>query len=349
MGRPRVFIGSSTEGKRLARGLNRLLSEDCEIRLWDQGLFLPGRFPIEELERQLRACDFAILIATPDDEVTKRSETALVMRDNVLFEVGLFAGALGRRRVLLITPDQPTVNIPSDLAGIGCGEYDRARSIRREDSEIIASIQIAADDARDAILQEWGRMQLAEEDRRRRIQASQRGQAIQRLYGVAIRLRDAILAIQRDSFKDILADQTLESMRKTAVDKVIQTAESFRPDAEISGAVEELDNLRDATVAAISDFPDPRAAFDPREAAGAALSVAVAAAMAHLIQSDAKEAAGATAKRKAKPQYDKLLHLYTNWWEAHMPPLQEATDRMRDALFRASTQLGVDSVNSMLD
>ena len=189
-------------------------------------------------------------------------------------------------------------------------------------------------------------MQVAEEERRRRIQASQRGQAIQRLYGLAIRLRDAILTIQRDSLKNILADQTFESVRTAAIEKVMQAAEDFRQDAEISGAVQELETLRDATVRAISDFPDPRAAVDAREAAGAALSVAVAAAIAHVTKGDAKQAAGTVASRKAKPQYEKLVQLYASWWETHTPPLQEATDKMRDALFRASTQLGMDSVHS---
>ena len=118
MSKPSVFIGSSSEGKRIAKAANRILTDWAEPKLWTQGVFLPSRFPLEELERQLRICRFAVLVATPDDEVTKRGDVSLVMRDNVLFEFGMFAGLLGRRRVFLLVPDSPSIAVPSDLAGL---------------------------------------------------------------------------------------------------------------------------------------------------------------------------------------------------------------------------------------
>jgi hypothetical protein len=343
MEKPRVFIGSSTEGKRIARAMHRLLSDCSEPKLWDQGVFLPGRFAIEDLEGQLRASNFAVFVATPDDEVTKRGETSLIMRDNVLFEFGLFIGILGRRRVFLAVPDDPKIEIPSDLSGIGLGEYNCARSIRKDDSEVVAAVQIAADNIVSAIRQEWERVRAEDEARRRRIQASQRGQAIQRLYGVAVRLRDAVLAIQRESLQNLLVEHTFDSVKAAAIEKVVQAAESFRPDAEIAGAVPQLEQLRNATVHALSDFLHPRQIIDPRSAVSAVLNVAARAAAAHATGADAKEAARYFATRKAKPHFEALVDAYSLWWERHRQPLERATDDMRDALFYASMQLGIDA------
>ena len=46
-----------------------------------------------------RQVDFAIFAMTLDDEVQVRGEAHVAVRDNVLFEVGLFYGALGQNRV----------------------------------------------------------------------------------------------------------------------------------------------------------------------------------------------------------------------------------------------------------
>ena len=47
-----------------------------------------------------------------------RGETKATPRDNVLFELGLFIGRLGRLRSILLEPAAANVKLPSDLSGI---------------------------------------------------------------------------------------------------------------------------------------------------------------------------------------------------------------------------------------
>jgi predicted nucleotide-binding protein len=94
------------------------LRDHATATLWTNQLFLPGQYPLEALEQQLRRNSFAVLVASPDDTVIKRNVQSPAMRDNLLLEFGLFAGALGRRHVFFVCPDQPRVDLPSDLFGV---------------------------------------------------------------------------------------------------------------------------------------------------------------------------------------------------------------------------------------
>jgi hypothetical protein len=62
--------------------------------------------------------DFAAFVLTPDDMVTKRTATRPAARDNVLFEAGLFIGAIGLDRVFLVGRRGDDLDIPTDLAGV---------------------------------------------------------------------------------------------------------------------------------------------------------------------------------------------------------------------------------------
>ncbi len=127
--RPEIFIASSSEAAPLAVRLQEALRDVCEPYVWNQQTFSqPGQTYIEALEREISVRDFVILLLTPDDVVTSRDVSQPAMRDNILFELGMGMGAIGRGRCFALVPHGQNVRIPSDLAGIILLEYDQDRA-----------------------------------------------------------------------------------------------------------------------------------------------------------------------------------------------------------------------------
>ena len=72
--------------------------------------------------------DFALLIFAPDDIATIRSRSEHVVRDNVIFEMGLFVGAIGKSRSFILKPRDVEMHLPTDLLGVTPADYDASRS-----------------------------------------------------------------------------------------------------------------------------------------------------------------------------------------------------------------------------
>lgn len=121
--RPRVFIGSSIEGLHIAQAIQEGLDSFGECTVWNQGAFGLGTTFIDSLQDARLAYDFAVIVLTPDDTVTSRGETSAAPRDNLIFELGLFAGALGRARTFLVMPRDDPPKLPSDLSGVTVATY----------------------------------------------------------------------------------------------------------------------------------------------------------------------------------------------------------------------------------
>ena len=104
-----------------------LLNADAMIRAdhWSD-VFPLGSTTIETLEEAASQYDYAVFLASGDDALTRRGEIMVIARDNVILEFGLFAGALGRERSLLIVPEGHQVTLPSDLRGVTVEQW-RAR------------------------------------------------------------------------------------------------------------------------------------------------------------------------------------------------------------------------------
>jgi Predicted nucleotide-binding protein containing TIR-like domain/Histidine-specific methyltransferase, SAM-dependent len=115
---PKIFIGSSRENERLAVTLQGLLNPHMSAIVWSQTVFLANYGNLDNLIKATGEFDFACFLGAPEDTVISRGSTQGAPRDNVLFEFGLFLGALGRDRVFLVQPRSNSGKIPSDLAGI---------------------------------------------------------------------------------------------------------------------------------------------------------------------------------------------------------------------------------------
>ena len=126
--RPTVFIGSSSEGLKIAEAIQLNLDKTCEVTVWSQGVFGLGEGTLESLVNCLDEFDFAILVLTPDDMSTVRGKRKQTPRDNVLLELGLFIGRLGRHRTFAVYDRSSSIKIPSDLAGVSAAAYQIHRS-----------------------------------------------------------------------------------------------------------------------------------------------------------------------------------------------------------------------------
>lgn len=114
----RVFIISSAEALPVARIIQNALSHDFLVTLWTDGVFRATSYALESLESAVDESDFAIAVAHSDDLTLFRGADWPTPRDNVVFELGLFMGRLGRKRAILMEPREDKVKLPSDLSGI---------------------------------------------------------------------------------------------------------------------------------------------------------------------------------------------------------------------------------------
>lgn len=120
---PKLFIISSSEALPVANELRAQLEHDVFSTVWTDGVFFAGGYPLEALEKAVAESDFAVAIAQPDDVVRSRKKMQPTLRDNVLFELGLFMGKLTRHRAILIHPKVRNLRIPSDLHGLTLLSY----------------------------------------------------------------------------------------------------------------------------------------------------------------------------------------------------------------------------------
>jgi predicted nucleotide-binding protein len=128
--RPVLFIGSSRESLAVAQQLKSCFDHcPLTVQIWTDGVFGASHFPLEDLEAQLAASDFAVLVATPDDIVSSRGRSGDAPRDNIVFELGLFMGALTRYRSFILRPRGVDLKVPTDLLGLTPLDYDSDASV----------------------------------------------------------------------------------------------------------------------------------------------------------------------------------------------------------------------------
>ena len=119
------FIGSSKEAIKIAKLVQLVLSREDNIKPFTWSLaFRPSRNWLDELVNTAKNADFGVFVFAPDDVLKIRGATKQATRDNVIFEMGMFIGALGKEKVFFMLPDGEDLQIPSDLLGTGAIFYD---------------------------------------------------------------------------------------------------------------------------------------------------------------------------------------------------------------------------------
>jgi len=135
--KPRVFVGSSTERLDIAYSIQQNLEYDAQVTVWTQGIFKLSTSTLDSLLTSLDNFDFAIFVFHPDDITQVRDNTFYTVRDNLVFELGLFIGRLGKEKVFFLVPRTvDKLHLPTDLLGITPGTYDNTR----DDGNLLASL-----------------------------------------------------------------------------------------------------------------------------------------------------------------------------------------------------------------
>jgi len=122
---PRLFIASSAEGLHVAEAVNIKLEHDFRVKQWDNAFNLSS-MTLQSLLARAEETDFAVFVFHPDDKATIRGTEYSVVRDNVLFELGLFIGSLGIEKCFILVPKsiENDFRLPTDLAGLTVTAYD---------------------------------------------------------------------------------------------------------------------------------------------------------------------------------------------------------------------------------
>jgi hypothetical protein len=133
MDRPRIFLGSSGKQAKLLGALTRGLGGVADVEPWTT-VFNPGTTTLERLIELTHEVDFAAFVFARDDWTTTAATASpapesgqAAPRDNVVFEAGLFGGALGMRRTFILHAHGS--KLPTDLLGLTCIRYGHDAAI----------------------------------------------------------------------------------------------------------------------------------------------------------------------------------------------------------------------------
>lgn len=123
MDKPRMFLGSSTKQAKLLDVIARGLEDVVHVEPWTTS-FNPGTGTLERLMELTREVDFAAFLFAQDDWTLAdpSGSTQASPRDNVVFEAGLFGGALGMRRTFILHARD--AKLSTDLLGLTAVRYD---------------------------------------------------------------------------------------------------------------------------------------------------------------------------------------------------------------------------------
>jgi Predicted nucleotide-binding protein containing TIR-like domain len=122
MNKPRIFLGSSGKQAELLEAITRGLDDIADVEPWTT-TFNPGRSTLDRLVELSQEVDFAAFVFAQDDwTTTDAAQGQASPRDNVVFEAGLFGGALGIRRTFILHANGS--KLPTDLLGLTSVRYD---------------------------------------------------------------------------------------------------------------------------------------------------------------------------------------------------------------------------------
>jgi Predicted nucleotide-binding protein containing TIR-like domain len=140
--KPKLFIGSSSSGYQVAKEVRDCMSSKADCFLWKEaGVWEPNRSTFDNLLRMSNYFDFGVFVATSDDLTMINDKLVIEPRDNVILEMALFLGSIGRDKSFLLV--ERGVHLPSDFEGIYMPRFtrDQQGSVREACHELISKIE----------------------------------------------------------------------------------------------------------------------------------------------------------------------------------------------------------------
>lgn len=226
--RPTLFVGSSSEGLGIAQAVQVLLDPVCEVKLWTQGIFGLTQGTLESLTVAVHGFDFAVLALTADDLSISRGAANAAARDNVLFELGLFMGSLGRDRTFVLYDRTNPPALPSDLAGVTAATF-----APHADGNLQAALGAPCTKIQGAIERLGIRENRGVRDLQKTAQEVEGvGASMQVLIRLLARSRKVELDIIASQFGQMIPRDQLQQMRRDLADLEMTLAENLSPEAQ---------------------------------------------------------------------------------------------------------------------
>lgn len=149
--RPKVFIASSGKALPYASAVKRHISDICNAYVWKDVPNYPFKTLTDWILHLPERYDFGIFIFSNDDTLMLNDKKVTVARDNVLFELGLFAGKLGFERCSVLRPEVENFHLPSDLNGIFEGKFEDPA----DEDDINSVLRVPCEDIKLEIKKIW--------------------------------------------------------------------------------------------------------------------------------------------------------------------------------------------------
>jgi hypothetical protein len=135
-GKPTIFMGSSgsESAKAVLQEIVKALAEVAETNEWSRPEVLEMNAQAgDSVLKRTQECDFGLFLLTPDDIViSKRDDipnAVLKPRANVILEMGMFFGSLGKERVFVVVNTEKGDLMPSDFKGDNIKPYSDTASL----------------------------------------------------------------------------------------------------------------------------------------------------------------------------------------------------------------------------
>jgi O-acetyl-ADP-ribose deacetylase (regulator of RNase III) len=243
----RIFVGSSREAVSVARAVQAELSDEFDITVWDQGVFQLSQAGFDSLLDVLDSSDAGIFVMRADDVTTRRETSMPSVRDNVVFELGMFVGRLGPDRTFMLTPNVNPPDLPSDLNGVTTARYDARRF---EDGERRPAVATACTQIRERMAARGVRVPDVPESRKR--------------------LDRAMARMSRD-LESLLGGHPVEGAADTASETVLYTTRIEHADVYVEiGRIEDYVSTGRSVVALpANEYFDDECVSDVKSALGA--------------------------------------------------------------------------------